>query len=220
VAVHEKEILRRDRLTETYAELAIRLGLLGLFLYWSVILIRPFISVIIWSVVLCVAMYPVFEWIAARLGGRRRIAALATTALSLIIVIGPATWLVLGIIESVSYVVERPDALLLPRPPDAVKRWPVFGEQIFQFWDLAATNMRAALSTVAPHLRPLADTLLHLAADAGVGTLKFLAAVIIAGLLFVPGPAFVSTVKVFAQRVSSAHGEQFPLCKPCSRRLA
>jgi predicted PurR-regulated permease PerM len=218
VTVHAREIIRRDRLTETYAELAIRLGLLGVFLYWSIILIRPFLSVIIWSVVLCVALYPVFQWIAARLGGRQRLAALVTTALSLLIVIGPATWLVLGIIDSVRFVVERPDALLLPQPSDAVKRWPVIGEQIFQFWDLAATNLREALSKVAPHLRPLANTLLQLAADAGVGTLKFLAAVIIAGLLFVHGPAFVSTVKVIAQRVSSAHGDQFVMLAGASIR--
>ena len=218
MTVHAREIIRRDRLTETYAELAIRLGLLGVFLYWSIILIRPFLSVIIWSVVLCVALYPVFQWIAARLGGRQRLAALVTTALSLLIVIGPATWLVLGIIDSVRFVVERPDALLLPQPSDAVKGWPVIGEQIFQFWDLAATNMREALSKVAPHLRPLANTLLQLAADAGVGTLKFLAAVIIAGLLFVHGPAFVSTVKVIAQRVSSAHGDQFVMLAGASIR--
>ena len=209
MTVIDREILRRDRLTETYAELAIRLGLLGLFLYWSVILVRPFLGVIVWSIVLCVALYPVFEWIAARLGGRRRLAAVVTTALSLIIVIGPATWLVLGIIESIRLVVERPDALLLPDPPETVKHWPIVGEQIFQFWDLAATNMKAALAKLAPHLRPLANVLLQFAAGAGVGTLKFLAAVIIAGFLFVPGPTFVSTVKAFAQRVSSGHGEQF-----------
>lgn len=209
MTILDREIQRRDRLTETYAELAIRLGLLGIFLYWSLTLVRPFISIIIWSAVLGVALYPVFEWIAARLGGRRRLAAFVTTALSLFVVIGPATWLVLGVIESVQLVVGRPDILLLPHPSDAVKSWPVFGEQIFQFWDLAATNMKLALAKIAPQLRPLANFLLNLAADAGLGTLKFLVSVVIAGLLFVPGPALVSMVKAFGQRVSSARGEQF-----------
>ena len=209
MTVLDREILRRDRLTETYAELAIRLGLLGLFLYWSVILVRPFMAVIIWSAVLCVSLYPVFEWIAARLGGRRRLAAFVTTALTLMVVIGPATWLVLGLIESVQLIVERPDSLLLPSPPEAVKRWPIVGEQIFQFWDLAATNIKLALSKVAPQLLPLANFLLTLAAGASLSILKFLASVVIAGLLFVPGPALVSAVKAFAKRVSSGHGEQF-----------
>ena len=61
VTAHEREILRRDRLTETYAELAIRLSLLALFLYWSIILVRPFLSVIVWSIVICVALYPIYE---------------------------------------------------------------------------------------------------------------------------------------------------------------
>ena len=37
------------------------------------------------------ALYPVYDWIAGRLGGRRRLAALLLTILNLLIVIGPAT---------------------------------------------------------------------------------------------------------------------------------
>jgi hypothetical protein len=49
----------RDRLTATWVELAIRLGVLGLLLFFSFTLIRPFITIAIWSVVLTVALYPV-----------------------------------------------------------------------------------------------------------------------------------------------------------------
>jgi hypothetical protein len=41
-----------DRLTATWIELAIRLGVLGLLLYLAFILVRPFITIAIWSVVL------------------------------------------------------------------------------------------------------------------------------------------------------------------------
>ena len=41
-----------DRLTATWIELAIRLGVLGLLLYLAFILLRPFITIAIWSVVL------------------------------------------------------------------------------------------------------------------------------------------------------------------------
>jgi len=66
----------RDRLITTWVELVIRLGVLGLLLALSVALIRPFITVAIWSIVLTVAVYPVYDWMAVRLGGRRRLAAL------------------------------------------------------------------------------------------------------------------------------------------------
>ena len=210
VTAHERESFRRDRLTETYADLAIRLGLLAFFLYWSFVLIRPFLSVIVWSVVLCVALYPLFEWLSATLGGRRRLAAVLTTALSLLLILAPLVWLVLGVTESAGLIREKLEAatLVLPAPSESVKRWP-FGAQIFQFWDLAATNIRDAFAKVVPHLRPVGAFVLNVAADAGVGALKLLAAVIIAGILFIPGPAMVKTLKSFALRVASSRGEQF-----------
>ncbi|MGB7011296.1 MAG: AI-2E family transporter, partial [Pseudolabrys sp.] len=56
----------RDQLTGPFIETAIRLGALAILLYWTLILVRPFISIVIWSVVLAVALYPVFEWTALR----------------------------------------------------------------------------------------------------------------------------------------------------------
>ena len=120
----------RDRLTATWVELAIRLGVLGLLLFFSFTLIRPFITIAIWSVVLTVALYPVYDWMAGRLGGRRRLAALLLTILNLLIVIGPATWLTLGLIDSIRNLSEHLDlsALTLPPPPHAVKTWPIIGD--------------------------------------------------------------------------------------------
>ena len=91
-----KAIARSDRTTTSFIEVAIRLGALALLIYWTLILVQPFLSIAIWSAVLTVALYPVFEWSSRQLGGRRRIAAALITLLSLLIIIGPATWLALG----------------------------------------------------------------------------------------------------------------------------
>jgi len=209
--VNQHYQLEGDRFSQTFTDLAIRLALLALFIYLSLTLVRPFISVIIWSIVVAVALYPVFEWVAGMLGGRRRIAAAVTTIFSLLVVLGPATWLVLGVIESIRLLLEQLDAstLALPQPAESVKDWPIVGERMFQFWDLAATNIKAAAAKVTPHLRPIGGTLLHVAAGAGAGTLKFLAAVVIAGFLFVPGPALVRGLVSFARRIAAERGEKF-----------
>ncbi|MGB6350823.1 MAG: AI-2E family transporter, partial [Pseudolabrys sp.] len=117
----------QDQLTGSFIEIAIRLGVLALLLYWSLLLVRPFISIFMWSVVLAVALYPVFEWVSFRLGGRRRLAAALITILSLLIVIGPATWLALGLIDSLRMISERLDfsALAIPPPSKSVKDWPL-----------------------------------------------------------------------------------------------
>ena len=202
---------RRDQLTATWVELTIRLGVLGLLLYLSFILVRPFISIAIWSIVLTVALYPVYDWMVVQLGGRRRLAAVLLTILSLLIVIGPATWLALGLIESLRTLSERLDlsTLPLPPPPDTVKSWPVIGEPIYQYWDLASTNLRAALAKIAPQLKPFGSTLLHIAAEAGTGAVKFFVAIIVAGFLFSPGPKLVDAVRMFSRRLASGRGEEF-----------
>jgi predicted PurR-regulated permease PerM len=192
-------------------ELTIRLGALALLLYLTYVLVRPFISMVIWSVVLTIAFYPVFDWLAALLNGRRRLAALLVTMMILLIVVGPATWLVLSLIDSLQTISHHLDLSKVPLPPptEAVKTWPLVGDSLYQFWELASTNLGAALTQIAPQLKPLGNNLLYIAAEASTGSLKFFASIIIAGFLFAPAPALVQTVRRLSRRLAAERGEAF-----------
>jgi predicted PurR-regulated permease PerM len=202
---------RRDQFTATWVELTIRLGVLGFLLYSSFLLLRPFISIAIWSVVLTVALYPAYAWLVGLLGGRRRLAAGLLTVVSLLIVIGPATWLVLGLIDSLRILSENLDlsTLALPPPPQTVKSWPLIGDQVFQFWDLASNNIQAALTKIAPYLKPIGSSLLQIAASTGTGAVKFFIAIIVAGFLYSPAPALVDAIRKFSHTLASGRGEEF-----------
>ncbi|HEY6223291.1 MAG TPA: hypothetical protein VIW26_05875, partial [Gemmatimonadales bacterium] len=82
-----------DLRTAPIVELAIRIGVLGLLLYLAATLVWPFITVVIWSVVIAVALLPGYERLAHWLGGRRKLAAGLVTAVSLLVIIGPVFWL-------------------------------------------------------------------------------------------------------------------------------
>jgi len=209
--VQDKSSSSRDQVMATGVELTIRLGVLGLLLYWSFFLIHPFITIAIWSVVLTVALYPIYNWIVDRLGGRRRLAAALLTLFSLLIVIGPAMWLALGLIDSLRTLSDHLDLAVLtpPPPPAAVKSWPLIGESIYQFWDLASTNFEAALVKIAPQLKPLGSVLVHIAANAGTGIIQFFAAIILAGFLFSPAPSLVEGLRSFSRTVAAGRGERF-----------
>ena len=62
-------------LTGRGAELAIRIGLLVLLVGWCFVIVRPFIGMIGWAIVMSVAMYPTFERLRTLLGGRTKTAA-------------------------------------------------------------------------------------------------------------------------------------------------
>jgi predicted PurR-regulated permease PerM len=202
---------KRDELVATWVDIAIRLGVLAFLLYWSYLLVRPFITIMVWGVVLTVAVYPVYEVMVSLLGGRRRLAAALLTLINLLIVIGPATWLALSLIDGLRTLSDKLDfsALALPPPPVVVKSWPIVGETLYQYWELASTNLHAALAKIAPELKPVGSFLLQIAAGAGVGTVKFLVAVVVAGFLFSPAPLLVDELKQLSRRIASGRGEQF-----------
>jgi predicted PurR-regulated permease PerM len=192
-------------------QLAIRLGLLVFLIYWTFILIRPFVPILTWSIVLAVALYPVFSVLSKLLGGRPRLAAAILTVINLGIVIGPATWLGLNAVEGLKDFAGNLSAgnLLVPSPSESVKDWPLVGTRLYEFWKQASDNLRTALREVAPHLKPLAGTMLALAGNAGVGTLKFLLAVTLAGFLFPHGSQLVAAGRGFLFRIVPEQSEHF-----------
>jgi predicted PurR-regulated permease PerM len=180
--------------------LAIRIVCLGFLGYWSLILIRPFLTIIVWSIIIAVALYPMFDWLSAKLYGHRAVAAAAITVLSLLVMLGPVTWLALSLADTVRTVLA---------PSEAVKAWPLIGEKIYESWLLASTNLRALVIEAAPHLKPLGSSLLNAAGSIGINLLKFVIAVVISGFLLIPGPSLIHSIKNVLSRVAAARGQEF-----------
>ena len=191
--------------------LAIRIVCLGFLGYWSLILIRPFLTIIVWSIIIAVALYPMFDWFSAKLYGHRAVAAAAITLLSLLVMLGPATWLALSLADTVRTVLARlgDGTLTFPPPSEAVKAWPLIGEKIYESWLLASTNLRALVIEAAPHLKPLGSSLLNAAGSIGINLLKFVIAVVISGFLLIPGPSLIHSIKNLLSHVAAARGQEF-----------
>ena len=192
-------------------QLVIRLGLLAFLIYWTFYLIRPFVPILAWSIVLAVALHPAFSLLSRLLGGRPKLAAAILTVINLGIVIGPATWLGLNAVDGLKAFAASLGAgnLVVPSPPEGVKDWPLFGPQLYEFWIQASNNIRAALREVAPHLKPLAGIMLGFAGGAGLGTLKFLLSVALAGFLFPNGAQLVAAGRSFLYRIVPEQSEHF-----------
>jgi predicted PurR-regulated permease PerM len=196
---------------EDIIQLTIRLGLLAFLIYWTFLLIRPFVPILAWSVVLAVALYPVFARLASLLGGRPRLAATILTVVNLGIVIGPAAWIGLSAVEGVRVVAAQlaTGDLGVPSPPGSMREWPLFGMPLYEFWSRASENLSAVLREIATYLKPLAGTMIGLASNAGVGTLKFLISVAVAGALFVHGPQLAAASRSFLSHVVPERSEYF-----------
>jgi predicted PurR-regulated permease PerM len=192
-------------------QLAVRLALLTFLAYWSFVLVRPFIPILIWSMVLTVALYPPYDWLSRHLGDRPKPAAAIITITILAIVVGPIAWFGIGVVDGLQDLAGHLSAgtLTIPSPPEGVKDWPIVGAQIYTLWDHASTNLRAALHELAPHLKPLAGPILAFAGSAGFGTLKFIAAIALSGFLFHYGPRLVAAIRKIQARLVTRRSQDF-----------
>jgi predicted PurR-regulated permease PerM len=191
-----------DRMRSLTIDVAIRVGLLALLAYWSLKVIGPFVTILLWSAILTVALYPVFNWL-ARLIGSKTLAAAMITVLSLMIVLGPVTWLGFAMVGGIELLVKGIDTgqLAIPMPPDAIKSWPLIGEKIFQLWSQAATNTEALLLQAAPYLKDFGGKLLSLSRGVAVGLLEFVGSIVIAGFLYSPGPRILDFMRIVLRRI-------------------
>jgi predicted PurR-regulated permease PerM len=189
----------------------LRLCVIGAFAYWSISLVQPFLTIVAWSVILTVALYPAYERLVAALRGRRKIAAALLTILCLVVVVGPALWLIWGLVDSLRLLSDwvDPNVFSPPPPPARLQSWPLVGEPLYEFWMLASTNLKAAAVKIAPQLHAAASGLLLIAAGAGAGALRLFAAICVAGFLFAPAPRMVESVRSVARRLSPERGDKF-----------
>jgi predicted PurR-regulated permease PerM len=211
MATEERDTLIAPTLIDAsgIAAAAVRVSLLGLLAYWSLKVIGPFLTIALWSAMLAVALYPLFEWLARRVGSAR-IAAAIMTLLSLTIVIGPVTWLGFGLIGAVQLIVSGSDAdvFSVPLPPDSIKEWPVIGQYAHELWTRAATDTRVIILEVVPTLKPVGTQILQLGGTVVFGLLEFLAAIIIAGFLYAPGPFLVECLSSSLRRIFGPRSDE------------
>jgi predicted PurR-regulated permease PerM len=204
-------VFRQSRSGEEVIQLTIRLGLLAALIYWCFIIVSPFIPILAWAAVLAVALYPLFAWLSDRMGRRPKLAAALITLAFAAIVIGPAAWLAVGLVDGLRTIADQIASakLAVPSPPEAIRDWALIGEPLYNIWSQASTNLEAVFTQFAPYLKPLIGPALAMTGSASLDALMFLAAVILAGFLFPSGPKLVSASRNIMARLMPPQSRDF-----------
>ena len=198
------------KLSGNITDIAIRLGLLAVMVYWCLQILGPFIVIIIWGGILSVALYPAFEWLWCKTNNK----VVASTTLLLVLlvaVIGPAIGLggaLIGNMESLAK--DFADGSIeIPPPPPVIKSWPIVGESISSFWWTASENLQMAFSQISSQLKSVGKVFLSIAANVGIGLLQFVIAIFMAGIMFGWAEPIKKAMNAFAARTIGDTGEQY-----------
>ncbi len=192
-------------------DLVIRLFLIGFLFTWCFILLRPFIGIILWGIILAIALFPIFSWFKNLLKGRGKLAGTIITLVGVGVIIGPVSVVATVFVNNVQTFADSimSGNLVIPPPPEGLETWPLIGQSIDRIWESASVNLKSVLGQFQPQLEQLAKNLLFLAANIGLTLLKFILSIIIAGILMINSEGLSRRVTEVLLRLTPQQGEEF-----------
>lgn len=190
----------------------LQIGALLVLLLWCFNIVKPFIGIIVWAIIIAVAVYPLHVSLTAKLKGREKTAATILVVIGLAIILVP-TWLLgestFGGLKTLGQDL-RAGTLNVPPPDPGVADWPVVGEKTYEIWSGAAANLEATAMQYEEQLRALGQRVFSFATGTIVGILQFVLSTIIAGALLMQARGgYVTSRQIMTSLVGRANGDRF-----------
>jgi predicted PurR-regulated permease PerM len=188
---------------------AIQLVALAGLLYWSFIIIEPFLTLIIWGSVLAISLYPFHKVLTEEIKGRSKLSATLITLLMLAFIILPAIWLLYFTIDefrSLGAAYQAGD-IVIPEPPDNIKLFPIVGSQIHQIWMEASVSFEVLIKQHPVEVKTILLKLLDLVASSGKGIGIFILSIILAGFMLVYASDAGRYAKTIFKKLAGDNGE-------------
>jgi len=173
--------------------------------------LRPFLSALLWALILSFATWPLHAWLVGRLRGRRTLAATLMTLLVAAIFILPLAAVGTGLADSVTKVVGMLGVLLdegPPGPPDWVAELPVVGRQLAEQWLELERLGTAWTSELQPYLEAGRDWLLSIGVRLGEAILQVSLGVLAAFFFFRDGAEGARRLLVAVERLAGHRAQQ------------
>lgn len=197
----------RQRLIESFfAAATLSFLAIGCFL-----VLRPFLSALMWAVILCYASWPAYQWLESRLQGRRTLTAVLMTIGVAAVLVLPFVLVGVTLAENVSawaQALKDWAARGLPPPPAWVAQIPVLGAALVDYWN-QLESQSGLLEAAKAALNPVRDGVIAGGAVLGRGTLELGLSVFIAFFVFRRGDELAVGLRQALTRLIGPRARQF-----------
>jgi len=191
-------------------ETSIRIGLIALLVIWCFQIVRPFIQLILWGIILAIAVHPAYLRLCRVMGGRERLSAIVLVVGSILLLTVPSVLITTSLVESTTELAVdlHEGEIKIPPPPASVADWPIVGERLHAFWSKASQNLEAALGQAGPLVKATGQWILSSSAAAGFGIVMFALSIVVAGVLLSNGDGVKDTSRRIARRLVHERGDE------------
>ena len=183
---------------------AIALGI-GCFL-----VVRPFISALLWAAILVFCTWPIYLALMERLRMGRTTAALVMVLVSFLVLVLPLIYAASNSRGEIDKLAETIEALLNSGAPDIspmLLRLPMIGEMAADWWRGIATDTTALLALIRPYAGTLAQAALSMLLSLLSGVVEMLVAIFLAFFFYRDGAAIALRIQAMTERLAGGRAE-------------
>ncbi|MDD5519365.1 MAG: AI-2E family transporter [Kiritimatiellae bacterium] len=185
---------------EPFAGMAvIALIILGCF-----IILRPFLSAILWAGILCYSTWPLFIRLAHILRGQRHLAALLMTLIVTSVLIVPFVIVGIKMAENMSQAIDFIKTFMTSgssEPPEWLQNLPLVGADITSTWQDYSKDPEKLVAVVKEFFTKSGGWLMRRSLDLGHGILQLTLSVFIAFFFYCSGEKVMSAFSGWGKRI-------------------
>ncbi|MDI1324000.1 MAG: AI-2E family transporter [Algoriphagus sp.] len=188
----------------------IRLLILLLIIVWCLMIMLPFVHIMMWSLILGLAIFPLHKALTQKLGGKPKLASFLIIFSILLIVILPTVFMILSLIDEIKELKTSysDGTLTIPPPTEKVKEWPLIGESLYSLWESASVNLKQVIIQYKDQIINVGRKIASGILGALGGIVQIIASLIIAGILLVVG-GVGDSIRKFFRKLAGERGNEF-----------
>lgn len=192
-------------------DLILKVGALALVIFLCFRILKPFLSMLLWGLIIAIILFPLFQKVNGWIGKRNKITSLLLVIVALALLVFPSIWLVNQLVDGVKYLAEsfQEGNFSIPPPSPAVEEWPLIGPWLYENWLELSRNMGESIKGFLPQIAAWGEKLFGALANTGLGILQFAVSIIIAGIFLMFFERGADSGKKIFSRVVGERGEEF-----------
>jgi predicted PurR-regulated permease PerM len=192
-------------------EIAIRLVLVALLLWYSFSILSPFITSLLWGIIMAVSLSPLFNFIRQKTKWSNKTTATIITVLVFLSIFIPIYFISNLVIDEVTSLTTlfKGEEISIPSPDVSIQNIPVVGKIIFSKWNEAHNNIDVFLETYKTSIENIGSWTLGFFMDMGSSLIHLLLAVFFAGILLAYKEQSTRMAYQLCIRIAGTHGESF-----------
>lgn len=196
--IHDKHIL------ETLAKIVI----VALILYGSFLIIKPFLGIVLWAIIIAVTINPIITFWETKLKISRTRVSVYFTLIVVVLLLLPTIGLAISLADTIQSLLAdfKAGILHIPLPNKKVAEWPFIGEYLFSLWTEASGNLNkfaiAHKDDVVSYIKPILSTI----GGGIISVIAFIASMAIAAVFTSMSESSTALIHTIARRLAGNQG--------------